>query len=230
MRFRLFLVTLFSAVLLSGSASALTTTYHVHNNGLGLSNGHACLSSAGSGSCSDEQKFSIDSTFAVAGSFTFDDALNTLDINLTLATATMTGSHDGVSEVVFTNVNYVIAGMSAIASGNQLFGIGTASGSITGDYEQTDGISTLLGPSAIAPMSSVFSAFSCSNLDIPAALCGLTVGATLRDFNLNIGTSGSPDSFDFVQTFVFNVTVPEPGTASLLALGLLTLGLRRHRR
>ena len=85
MRFRLFLVSLFSAVLLSGSASALTTTYFVLNNGLGLDQGHACLSSAGSGLCATEQKFSIDSTFAVGGSFTFDDVLNTVDIDLTTA-------------------------------------------------------------------------------------------------------------------------------------------------
>ena len=230
MRFRLFLVSLFSAVLLSGSASALTTTYFVLNNGLGLDQGHACLSSAGSGLCATEQKFSIDSTFAVGGSFTFDDVLNTVDIDLTLATATMTGGHDGVSEVVFTNVNYVVAGMSIFNSGGQLFGTSQTSGSITGNYEQTDGISTLVGPTAIAPMSSVFTAFSCSNVNVPGALCGLTVGALLRDFNLDVGTTGSGDAFDFVHTFNFSVAIPEPGTASLLALGLLTLGLRRHRR
>ena len=112
MRFRLFLVSFVSAALLSGSASALTTTYYVLNNTIGLDQGHACLSSAGAGRCATEQKFGIGSTFPISGSITFDDDLETIDIDITLATATMTGSHEGISEVVFTNVNYVLNGLS----------------------------------------------------------------------------------------------------------------------
>ena len=230
MSFRLFLVSFFSAVLLSGSASALTTTYYVLNNSIGLDQGHACLSSAGAGSCATEQKFGIGSTFPISGSITFDDDLETIDIDITLATATMTGSHDGISEVVFTNVNYVLNGLSVFVNAGAVFGISQTVGSITGDYEQTDGVSTLVGPSSIAPMSSLFSAFLCSDLSSPTSVCGFTVGFPNRDFNLDVGTTGSGDAFDFVHTFNFIVAVPEPGTASLLVLGLLTLGMLRPRR
>ncbi|MDP6977552.1 MAG: PEP-CTERM sorting domain-containing protein [Myxococcota bacterium] len=58
--------------------------------------------------------------------------------------------------------------------------------------------------------------------------CGLSVGSA-RDFALDVGTTGSGDSSDFVHTLNFNVAVPEPGTGLLFGLGLLALAGSRRR-
>jgi hypothetical protein len=231
LRFHSLLYTIFAAVLTSiallcGSAVAATTTHYIVANGLGLDDGYACLSSAGPGLCSASQTFDVASTFGITGSFTFDDGAGTIDVDITLATASMPGTHDGVDEIVFTNVNYTVAGMSAFSPGaGQLFGVSATAGSITGFYEQKSGGANVVGPDAIDPMSSIFSAFSCSGLG-GVGLCGLTVGAGSRDFNLDVGTTGSGDPSDFVHTFNFNV-VPEPTTGALFGLGILALGIRR---
>jgi len=225
-------VSLSSALLLAGSSAATTFTYYVVANGLGLDGGHACLSTAGSGSCAAEAKFSVGSTFPVSGSFSYDDVADTIDINLTLATATMTGSHDGVDSVVFTTVQYIVNDMPVLlASGGNLFGA-SAAGTVAGTYAQLNGVSTVVGPDAFGPLGVGFSGFSCSGLD-GVGLCGLTVGAS-RDFALQVGTTDHGggvvgDSLDFVHKFDFNVVVPEPATAGLLGLGLVALAFARRR-
>lgn len=214
------------ALLVAHSAAATSFTYHVVSGG--LDDGHACLASEAPGSCLSNSTFEVGATdsYAVTGSIIYDDVTDTIDIDLTLTSATMTGSHDGVVDVIFSSVNYVVDDMGvALAFGNQLHGL-FQSGSITGFYEQFNG-GSVVGPGAIGPMTSDFTAFSCTNLDA-IGTCGLTVGAS-RDFTLDVGTSGSGDPTDFVHTFNFNVVVPEPASASFLTLGLLALGVgARH--
>lgn len=226
MRVALTLVTLLSSILLSGAATATTTTYFVVANVFGLDQGGACLSTATT--CGAEFDFVIPpATFPISGSLTFDDIANTVDFDLTMATATLAGSHDGVSEIVFNNMSYVANGVSVVPAAGQIFDTGGSLVDVTGTYEQTDGVSTVVGPAAVNA-SSLLSAFTCL-LDGVGGNCGLTIGA-LRDLQLNVGTTAGGESHDFVQTFNFNLVVPEPGTASLLAFGLLTLGFRRSRR
>lgn len=204
-------------LLAGGSASATSFSYTVVNGG--LDDGHACLSSAGT--CSTSSTFEIGPTdsFPISGYFTYDDVADTIDIDITLATATMFGSHDGITEVIFTSVNYVVSDIPVfVAAGGSIFA-GTNTGTVTGTYEQSDGTITVVGPDAINELSTIFSAFSCSNLDA-VGLCGFTVGGS-RDFALNVGETGFGDSTDFVHTFNFNVVIPEPASASLLALGLV---------
>ena len=202
----------------AGSASATSFTYTVVAGG--LDDGHACLSVAASGACASSSTFEIgpSDSFPISGTFTYDDVADTIDIDITLTTGTMFGSHDGITDVIFTSVNYVVDDMSAVSFGTNLFG-SLKSGTVTGTYEQSDGTITVVGPDAINDLSASFNNFSCSNLDA-VGLCGFTVGAS-RDFALLVGETGLGDSTDFVHTFNFNVVVPEPASATLLALGLL---------
>jgi hypothetical protein len=217
------------ALLLAGPSAATTFTYLVYGGQLGLDDGHACLSTETSGQCAAQAKFAIgpSDSFPITGSFSYDDATNTIDIDITLAVGSMPGSYDGVTSVEFTTVHYVVNDMPVLlAAGNSLYG-GAASGDVSGSYAQKNGATTVVGPDAFGPIAADFTSFSCSNLNA-VGQCGLIVGAS-RDFNLNVGTTGSGDPFDFVHTFNFNVVIPEPATGSLLALGLVTLAFARRR-
>lgn len=218
-----------AALVLAAPAAATTFSYVVVGNGFGLDFGYACLSSTVSGQCEAQQDFALGSTYPVTGTVVYDDVANTVDLNLTLATASMTGSHDGVTEVLFSNVNYVAQVPVSLLFGT-LFG-SSATASITGSYSQLNGVSTVVGPDPLDPSAGV-SGLQCTDLSNIASIgtCGFFIGSGARDFNLDIGTTGTGASHDFVQGFNFQVVVPEPASASLLALGLAGFGLARRRR
>lgn len=160
---------------------------------------------------------------AVSGTLTIHDDINdTVDIALTVASASMVDDPlssvptGGVDEIAFTSTTYTVTGIPILISGNQIFGMGDASGSVSGTYEQLFGGGTVGGPSGFGATAD-FGIFQCLG-----ASCGFTVGHT-KDFALSVGGT----SFDFVHTF--NVVIPEPNTAALLALGLVGLASARRR-
>lgn len=212
----------------AGGASAATFTYSVLGN-LGLDDGHACLSSTAAGLCGTSGAvFEVDGAYALSGTVVYDDVAATFDIDITLASGSFDavgGGHDGVDEVVFTSLNYVVDDMPvSFILGSTIFGAPTT-GTVSGSYEQFSAGGSVVASTAFGPTAVEFTGFSCSNLDA-IGLCGFFAGAN-RDFDLDVGTTGSGDSFDFVHTLNFNTVIPEPGTGSLLALGLVALARRR---
>jgi len=227
-QFRLKLSLAFAAItLFAGAASATVFSFGVTNGGLDA--GHACLSSAGTGACSAEALFGVNGLYAITGGFDYDDVGGTIVLDVTLSSGKMDGSHDGVSEIEFIDTKYTATWTSVFFNGVQLFGLGGATGSVVGDYEQFDSVPTsVVGPDPVSE-TSIFDPFQCQFAGglSGVALCGFTVGGS-RDFTLPVGTTGSGDSFDFRHTF--NFTVPEPSTALLLASGLLALAAPRRWR
>jgi hypothetical protein len=218
-------------VLSTGATYAATTTYVVVPPNFGLDDGHACLTIETS--CAANPTFDVTGSYVLGGSFIFDDGTNTVDINITLATGSLVGLHDGVDEVVFSSVTYSVTGYPVFPNPpDQLFGMGTPVGNVSGDYEQLFASSSVVGPTAFSE-ASVFSGFGCGGLT-GIGLCGLQIGAS-RDLQLNVGTTGLGDSTDFFHVLNFNVEVdppivPEPSTAVLLGMGLVGVAAQRRHR
>jgi hypothetical protein len=217
---------LFTFAAIAGPASALTTTYNIVSGG--LDDGHACLSSAGAGTCATSSVFSVEDSFAATGTIIFDDATNLVDIDITLTTSTMVGSLNGVTEVVFTTTQYVVDDWATFSFGNQILGLGIQAGSAVGTYTQLDATDTVVGGPTPFVDSTQFSALSCI-ISGTNGQCGFTVGA-LRDLSLPV--SGQP--VDFRQTFNVGVSagtpIPEPSAALVFALGMVVVGRRAARR
>ncbi len=226
-RSQIIAVLLATSLMASGSAFATTFTYTVVGGGLDV--GHACLSSTGAGLCAPSSTFTVGATYPVSGTVVYDDTAGTIDIDLTLATATMSGSHDGVTDIVFTTTHYVVDDMAvAVAFPGSLYGA-NATGTVDGSYEQFSGGGSVVANTAFGPISTEYNGISCSGL-AGVGLCGLTVGGLGdRDFALDVGTTGSGDSTDFVHTLDFNIVIPEPGTGLLFGLGLIALAGARRR-
>lgn len=190
--------------------------------GQGLAESDACLSGT---SCVTAATFSLDPptpTKTTTGSIDF--AGTTAVISLFVPAYTMTGSSGSVTALDFTDVTYSATVSISVTD----LGGGTVSitqsgvaldGSVSGTYAQTGGP----GAAAFSDLTVSFSGLNCL-LFSGTGQCGLTVGGfpTAADFALDV------DGVDHDVVQLFNVIVPEPGTAALLALGLLGLGLRRR--
>lgn len=217
---RIVSVLAFGLLLGAGSAQA-GTVYSIVSGG--LTDGGACLSSS-TGSCSANSLFGVSNVFAVTGYITVNSSTNTMDIDITLGSAVMTGPPGlgAAASIGFDNVNYKTSGWNSFSFGNDLFGLGASSGLVSGgSYDSRDAANNIIfGPTGISETSD-FTALSCT-FSGNMGVCGFTVGA-VRDFSLVEGSSG--ELLDFRHTFNFSVQViPEPQALVLFIIGFALVG------
>jgi len=198
--------------------------------GPGLDVGGACLSDPLSPCQAIEEDFDVVPAPATGDiSFAFQGGSNWLvDIDIDVATLTLEdtgGAFDGVDKIVFSNLTFDVTDWAAIAFGGSIAGVSTT-GSVSGTYEQFLGAVSVAGPTAFGPVDVTFSSLNCD--DSLTGQCGFTVGFTPTELLLDVGTTEGGSEHEFI--FTFNVTVPEPSTATLLGLGLVGLGSLRRRR
>jgi hypothetical protein len=203
----------FGALLLAGSASALSTTY-------GLLAGSTMTTVNGGGSHS----------IALTGSITLDDdgVGNVTITNLSLSHgAFQIGSPPLVS--VVTNRPSIVLGSGPVAgTGSTLtsatFATATTVDQSTGTLQCDDGLFTCAGPPVNFP----------GPAGVPLPLTS-PLGLTFGTFNFTgLGTNLSavfqygPTVAGSTDTVTLVATVPEPGTLVLLAAGLVGFGIRRR--
>jgi hypothetical protein len=225
------MVVQFATVLVIGICSAGVSSA-LSVSGPGLDTGGACPQG---GACAPAG-YDFDVTPAPATGtidFTFNGVISwTVDINMQVATLTMedtAGAIDGVDKIVFSNLVFDVDNWSAIQSGGTIGGLNTT-GFVQGTYEQFLGNTSVGGPANFGAVSVGYGSLNCD--DSLTGQCGFTMGFDAPELNLNVGTSGVSEPYGAPYEFVwtFNVIVPEPSTASLLALGLVGVAALRRRR
>jgi len=194
-----------------------------------LDAGYACPSPP-TVSCFGERDFDLDGSFPIAGTVDIDLGLGLIDIEITVATAVMTGSFGGVEQIDFTTMTYKVEDMPIIGTvptpfgSGQVFG-GTKLGDVDGNYEQFDGVPNSVAGPDVVNVTADFNSFSCL-FSGGTGVCGFSVGDE-GGFTLDVGDSSTADH-DFRHTFNFSI-IPEPGTLGLLAAGLAGLAFYQRR-
>ena len=167
--------------------------------------------------------FLLSGTESVSGSF--DIVGTTLNFSVDLVTATLTGSDGAVSAVVFSDVNYS-GSFSVVDEGSNFFSFADQEASMSGTL-------TAIGPGSAVPFD-----FSPDNLILPnpvfvTGTCEGTPGSSLTcGLNFGVGGGFEIDVNENPRYFKHTVnlfSVPEPGTALLLGLGLSGLAVNRRR-
>lgn len=207
----------------AGASNALTIS------GPGLDAGGACPESGGACGSID---YAFDVTPAPATGdidFTFGGGINwTVDIDANVASLTMedtAGAVDGVDRIVFSNLEFDVVGWSAVEFSGQISGLATT-GTVSGTYEQFLGNVSVAGPTNFGPVAVGAGSLTC-NATL-TGVCGFTFGFDAPELLLDVGTTNGGSPHEFVWTF--NVIVPEPSPALLVALGLLTICAAQRRR
>lgn len=153
----------------------------------------------------------------VSGTFSIDVAALTLEFDLTLASAILTGTDGAVTSLSLQNVRYQGTAVLSSAIPN-VWGITTGSASITGTAIPNDGSGNI----AISA-SGVGVAGGCSrNPSSGVSQCG----PIFKSENFTLSLNGQTRH----MTHTVNASAPEPAAFSLLGLGLAGLAILRRRR
>jgi hypothetical protein len=158
----------------------------------------------------------LGSSGPVTGSFSIDVAALTLEFDLTLASAVLTGTDGAVTSLALQDVRYQGTASLSVVIPN-IWGITTGSASITGTAIPNDGS----GNVAIAA-SGVGVAGGCSR----STTTGITqCGPVFTSPNFTLSLNGQTRH----MTHTVNVSAPEPTAFSLLGLAMVGLSLLRGR-
>jgi len=226
---------------LAAPAAAVPVVYTVTSGGVDTAAGCSshfifqyttCNSGASLG---QEYTQGLPNPAAATGTYTLDDAADTLDVALSVSSLTLVdlpgGPFNGVDEIVFTGLTYTATGLTVTGTGDGPHNLTLpATISVSGTYEEFLAGGSVGGPTAFGPMDVDLTAGQCA-IVAGAMTCGLTVGAQ--------GFAGSTTAFElaiggvnrgFLHQFNTVALVPEPGTALLLGLGLAGVAATRRRR